>query len=313
MEEKIMHLANFNITFGDKEEPMLSHFEDVIFPAFNAGYIRGKKDEIPSFLLNHVKIKKFDAEEYVLVGNYIKETEYRIHTTVKNGELTVSPAQHPTAPYSRFIIFLKNHRMVLVRNENASPDIRSFQKTVRFFLSKYVREFNKEEKKKNKDYVKLPKANVNIVDIPLREDIESILKNVKKIDWVTLRFFPLNNDFDQLPMASAVRAEMKKIGSSSANAKFNSPDSKEGIKEMLVHIGGQAAPTIRVTNENGEKDTIKEDSFSSNKKIPFARDILSEDDVYLIGIAQKESIINVTSSENIAWYKRILPIIRSLL
>jgi len=51
MEEKSMQFANFNITFGQNDEPMLSHFEDVLFPAFTSGYIRGKKDEYPRFFL----------------------------------------------------------------------------------------------------------------------------------------------------------------------------------------------------------------------------------------------------------------------
>lgn len=142
MEEKIMHLANFNITFGEQEEPMLSHFGDIIFPAFIAGYKRGKKGEFPNYVFSDVEIKEFKAGEYVLVGNYIKDDEYTVHTTIKGGELTPSPAKHPTAPYSRFIIFLKNHRMILVRNESLSPGIRSFQKTMKFVLNTYIRETN---------------------------------------------------------------------------------------------------------------------------------------------------------------------------
>lgn len=49
MEEKIMHFANFNITFGDKEEPMLTHFLDIIFQAFTSGYGRGKEGGISFF------------------------------------------------------------------------------------------------------------------------------------------------------------------------------------------------------------------------------------------------------------------------
>lgn len=40
--DKIMHYANFNITFGAENEPMLSYFEDIILPAFNSGYKRVK-------------------------------------------------------------------------------------------------------------------------------------------------------------------------------------------------------------------------------------------------------------------------------
>lgn len=44
LEEKTIQFANFNITFGENEEAMLMHFEDIVFPAFTGGYIRGKEN-----------------------------------------------------------------------------------------------------------------------------------------------------------------------------------------------------------------------------------------------------------------------------
>lgn len=298
-EEKIMHYANFNITFGEKEEPMLEHFRDIIFPAFTGEYKRGKEDEYPIFTLSDVKVKKNDEGEFVLVGNYIKETEYNVHTTIKNGELTPTPAKVPTAPYSRFIVFLKNHRMILVRNESLSPDIRSFQATVRSILNQYVRMKNKQ-----KDTDKLPYAIVNIVDMPLKEDIETILKEVEKVNWVRLRFFPLNNDLNQLPFANDVREEMRRLGCNTANTQFNSPDSKEAVQRLLEDTTGLAKTTMLIKDETGETKTIKEETFSSNKKIPFGKDIADTDDEYLIAIAQKDDIINKTSEENEKLYKK---------
>ena len=45
--EKRMHFANFNITFGKDEDPMLTHFEDIIFPAFCSGTYR-----FPPFIIH---------------------------------------------------------------------------------------------------------------------------------------------------------------------------------------------------------------------------------------------------------------------
>lgn len=171
LEEKTIQFANFNITFGENEEAMLMHFEDIVFPAFTGGYIRGKENELPRYSFGDVTIKMID-NEHVLVGNYIKDTEYRVVTTVQEGNLVPSPAEVPTAPYSRFIIFLKNHRMVLVKNESGSPDIRSFQKTVRDILSKYTHAQNRGKAKEEK----LPFAIVNIVDIPLKDSIDEVLR-----------------------------------------------------------------------------------------------------------------------------------------
>ena len=40
--------------------------------------------------------------------------------------------------------------MILVRNETASPDIRSFQATVREILNQYIRDVNRERDQNNK-------------------------------------------------------------------------------------------------------------------------------------------------------------------
>lgn len=70
--EKIMHFANFNVTFGSQVDPMLTHFEDIIFPAFTSGYKRGKIGERPLFYMADVEIKQIEGE-YLLTGNYIKD------------------------------------------------------------------------------------------------------------------------------------------------------------------------------------------------------------------------------------------------
>lgn len=79
--EKIMHYANFNITYGPTEDPMLTHFEDIIWPAFLSDFKRGKKNEHPLFYLSDIALKEISGD-MVLVGNYIKDTQYDIRTTV---------------------------------------------------------------------------------------------------------------------------------------------------------------------------------------------------------------------------------------
>lgn len=307
--ERIMHFANFNITYGADEKPMLEHFADIIFPAFLAGYKRGKEDERPLFYFDGVEIKNID-DEYVLVGNYIKDTEYDVHTTVQGGKLVSTPARVPTAPYSRFVIFLKNHRMVLVRNESQSPDIRSFQATVRKMLNNYIHQTNRTIAEKEQ---KLPNALVNIVDIPLQEDIEEVLKGVSKINWLKFRFFPLNNDLNPIQFAENIDKEMKKIGSKHAHVQFTSPDSKPEVKALIEQSAGIALATLEVKDSNGNKTKIKEDQFTSNKRISFSRDISPEDDSYIAVQAKKDTVITIVSEPNQALYEKFKAVIEKLI
>lgn len=308
MSEKIMQFANFNITFGNTNAPMLEYFEDVIFPAFKSGFVRGKKEDPLRYSFSDVEIKEID-DDYVLVGNYIKDTEYQVLTTVKEGDLLNTPAQIPTAPFSRFIIFLKNHRMVLVRNEMRSPDIRSFQKTVRDMLNAYIRKANKERDKDQK----FPIAVVHIVDIPLRDNIETVLKTVNKVSWLKLRFFPLNNDLDPMPLSQMMREDMKKVGSRTGNLVFNSPGSKEGITQVIHSTGGMAVASMRVTDNEGEIRNIKEDAFSSSSKIEYEGIISPHGDPYIVLQAKKNDAVNFTSKENLSLYERVKSQIKALM
>lgn len=298
MEEKSMQFANFNITFGRQNEPMLTHFEDVLFPAFNSGYIRGKKDEYPRYSFSDIAISEIDGE-YVLVGNFVKETEYKVITTVSHGSLVSTPADVPTAPYSRFLIFLKNHRMVLVKNENASPDIRSFQKTLREIVSKYLHAENQEREDKEK----LPDAIINIIDIPLPESVETVLKDVKKIKWLRFRFFPLNNDLPVDPVFNLVTQSMGELGSRTANLVFNTPGSKDGVQSLLNATGGMAESTMQIEDNDGSSRKIKQDHFSSSVKVDYHGNLSANGDQYLAARAKKYGLVNWLSDENHKLYE----------
>ena len=307
--ERIMHYANFNITYGPNEDPMLIHFEDIIWPAFLSDFKRGKETERPLFYLSDVALKEINGN-IVLTGNYIKDTQYDIRTTIQNGELVSTPSSVPTAPYSRFVIFLENHRMILVRNESQSPDIRSFQATIRSLLHNYISNTNRKIKEKDK---RLPHALVNIVDIPLPQDIEATLKDVNKINWLRIRFFPLNNDISPIPVAEDIDQQMKKLGSTHAHVQFTSPESKEEVKNLIERSSGLAVSTLEVLDSNGNKTKIKEEQFTSSKKIPFGRDILPEDDAYIIDQAKKDTAVTVISEENKVLFGKFKGVLKSLI
>lgn len=86
--EKIMHYANFNITYGPTEDPMLTHFEDIIWPAFLSDFKRGKKNEHPLFYLSDIALKEISGD-MVLVGNYIKDTQFIEFVNNPNGTISI--------------------------------------------------------------------------------------------------------------------------------------------------------------------------------------------------------------------------------
>lgn len=301
-EEKNMQFANFNITYGENEVPMLTYFEELIYPVFTSGYVRkNRKTEYPQFSFSDIEIKEL-LGEYVLVGNYIKNTQYSVNTKMDNGKLVDSPSEIPTAPYSRFIIFLNNHRMVLVKNEPYSPDVRSFEATMRDFLKRYIKEKNDAiEDPKGK----FPMAHVNIVDMPLTEDIDKILRGTKKIQWIKLRFFPLNNDINPIPIADAIDREKVALGSNTANVIFNSPKSTTGVKNILEETSGLVATSMRIEEIDGEKRTIKEGSLTSSKRVKIYGNISKNDDGNIAELAKKNEMVSKVSEDNRSLYEKV--------
>lgn len=308
MDEKNMQFANFNITFGEQDSPMLEYFEEIIYPAFLSGYVRGNAIDGAKYSFDDIRIKEIN-DELVMVGNYIKSTEYKVVTTVQDGVLVSSPAEIPTAPYSRFVIFLKNHRMILVRNETNSPDIRSFQKTVRDMLFAYIRTNNRERDRGDK----LPEAYVNIVDIPMKDSIEEVLWNVRKVNSLKLRFFPLNNDMPPQALAQAVLCSLGQVGSKTGNLVFNSPGSRDGVQNIIQESGGMAEVSLKVTDANGEKRSIKEGAFSSSVKIEHNGNLNPNSDIYLVEQAKENGSISTVSKDNATLFGRFRDRLRRLI
>lgn len=112
----------------------------------------------------------------------------------EKGNLVERNDVYPTAPFSTFIVYLKNHRMILVENQKGSPSLDSFRSTVKYILDTYVARENHSRMELNK--VQLPIPLVSVVGIPPKGGMVAALKQVEKISTLTLKFYPLNGDGD---------------------------------------------------------------------------------------------------------------------
>lgn len=266
-EVKKLSIANFNITYGPENEPMLTYFQDILYPAFcNEQKVRTSKN-VSYF--SDVELKLISSE-YVLTGNLIRETHYRVRTIVVDNELVPSPSSVPTAPYSRFIIYLKSHRMILVKNEGQSPNLKSFQAVLRKVVDRYTREANRERDKA--DLPLFPNAVINIVNMPLPDSIDETIKEFAKIKSINLRFFPLNNDIDPAPLLAYVRSTMDSVDSKTGNLTFNSPKSANGISNLFQDsiASGNASATVTGEKQDGTKVKITDNQLGSELQIPSA-------------------------------------------
>lgn len=308
-EVKKLSIANFNITYGPDNDPMLTHFQDILYPAFcNEQKVRTSKN-VSYF--SDVELKLINSE-YVLTGNLIRETYYRVRTIVVDNELVPSPSSVPTAPYSRFIMYLKSHRMILIKNEGHSPNLKSFQAVLRKVVDRYTREANRERDKTG--LPQLPNAVINIVNMPLPDSIDETINEFAKIKSINLRFFPLNNDIDPGPILACVRSAMNSVDSKTGNLTFNSPKSAKGISDLFQDsiASGVASATVTGEKSDGTKVKITDNQLGSELQIPSTGNLSGDDDKRIADYCMKRNYLPEASEDNAAFYYKALNILELL-
>ncbi len=288
---------------------MLTHFQDILYPAFcNEQKVRTSKN-VSYF--SDVELKLINSE-YVLTGNLIRETYYRVRTIVVDNELVPSPSSVPTAPYSRFIIYLKSHRMILIKNEGHSPNLKSFQAVLRKVVDRYTREANRERDKTG--LPQLPNALINIVNMPLPDSIDETINEFAKIKSINLRFFPLNNDIDPGPILACVRSAMNSVDSKTGNLTFNSPKSAKGISDLFQDsiASGVASATVTGEKSDGTKVKITDNQLGSELQIPSTGNLSGDDDKRIADYCMKRNYLPEASEDNAAFYYKALNILELL-
>jgi len=267
-----LHFANFNVTFGKDKKPLLDCFETIIYPAFTSDIRkkgRNENGEIELFF-DEVTVTKLDNGEYILAGYFIKDTFVKVETIHDGKKLIVTNKKYPTSPYSIFVLFLKNHRVVLYQNEQQSPNLRSFNAAVRDILGEYIKTYNEKLSEKEKK-LKLPKASVHIVGLALMAtSIEEQLASVEKIAEMRVKLYPLNGDCEFNDVFASMRTVNECVDSKNSKYILSSPKSKKGVSTVIANSNGLVDITLDVRYKNGSKGKIKSEHFTET--IPFKTD-----------------------------------------
>ena len=310
MELKNTAFANFNVTFGDKEEPLLEHFDDILYPAFSSNIKRKYKvstnGEDLNMLFYDVKVVDVEEENYVLTGKLIKDTELDVYNQLENGVLTSTDEHYRSAPYSVFYIYLKNHRMVLIQNQNGSPDLRAFRLTVKHVLNTFIKEKNKERENK------LPYAMLNVVGMPAKELLDEKFSNIKKVEKMVLRFYPLNGDLELADLIQDVSVDLRKtIDAKTGSIVVNSPENKAAVAELMESTYGIVDVTVQAKLNNSEKCRITNDSISTKTSVSMTEEEINNPKTVHSKLKNNKGLAYI-SAENSSIYDRIKDIIKKI-
>lgn len=311
MSKKNAQVANFNIVFGDKEQPMLDFFDTIIYSAMTSNISRVIDDN--KYMFKNIEIVKNEENIYVLKGILVKKTILEIKSDLdEEGELIEKDEKHSAAPYSVFVINLLNHRMIFMQNQKGSPTIPNFRSTLKYVIDAYINMKNKELSAEQKlDY-----ALVNVVGIPSAKSMDELLDNVKKINSLTLRFYPLNGDIDYTEAFGILTTDMRRdVGCKNGEIIFKSPQSIDGIKKLLEKAAGTINPILRVITKEGSKAKLKDYELSEKYELDFEEDTDFEaESVQLMDKMSSIETLTFTNDEHNMIYKRneekIIPFVK---
>lgn len=311
---KKVSVLNFNLVYYNKEreEPLLKYFDSIFMPALTSGIVKGSGDT--KYFLMDVEVKQDKAGEYVLTGLLIKKTILEVKSDIdEKGNLIEKDDKYPTAPFSMFVIYLNNHRMLFVENQKGSPDIRNFKATLKFIINTYVNRKNIELEKNGEE--ELPIPILNVTGIPMRRKIDEALKDVVKIRELKLRFYPLNGDIDYSGLLGGIATDLRrKVGCKKGEIVLRSPKNIQGVIDVVSQSEGTVDSIFSVTYSDDRKGKIKNSEISEDIDMNITGEDLDEELEDAIEKGKEIESINYISDENSNIYERnkaqIIPFVK---
>lgn len=312
MENKQMYVADINAVFGKEEEPLIRYIDSIVLPALVSNIVADSTEKTRYFF-EDVQVRNIGGE-FVLSGLLIKDTilEVLSEYTMKEG-LKKTDKHFKSSPYSLFMIYLRNHRMMLVKNQNGSPDTRAFSFAFRTVIDKYIRKHNDEIRADvaNESKVYFPYVRVKVSGIKTSASVKDALKDVEKITELTLKFYPLNSEWDYGNVFGDIDSKIRKvIGSSKCKMTFPSPENMNGVASVIEKTEGMAKTEMKVkykegTHGNKKTGKIKDHEISDVSSIKISVDL---DSAYEeIGNIKKEiPSMNVESQNNVVEYEKFI-------
>lgn len=249
MQTKQMAIADLNLVFGKDEDPMIKWVDEIVLPALKSGIPRQAQEDTKYFFWD-VDLKEIRENEYAICGLLIKHTILDVNSQFHEGEGIEHLNLHiPSSPYSVFIIYLKNHKMALVKNGKGSPDIRNFAAALRDVIVSYTKRQNEIRRKQEMPF--LPFGILNVTGIKTDDSIRTALQGVEKVNEFKVKFFPLNSQWDDKSLVGAIEERWRKVmRSNTGNLVFNSPQSLEGVITVAEQMEGLADVELTVEYQN---------------------------------------------------------------
>lgn len=298
IKQKNLYMANFNCTFGEENSPLLNYFEEIVEPAFFGDY--EKTTSKNTYFFHNIKLNEYLPGKLAISGIIVKKTILEVKSLLdkETGNIIKKNDKIPSDPFSYFILFLENHRMVLVKNQAGSPNLKNFESLARHNLKEASIAYCGNIKNS------IP-VNLNIGSLPSEHRIDEELDKLAVINEMVLKLYPLNGDIDNV--YGGLREELTKLGSPEGYSVTKSPKNVENVKETLKEGRGIFKATLKGKGIHGEKISIDNDSVAAIIPIHINEDMGIEENIEnIFEEAEQREELKEMSEDNKNIYARFV-------
>lgn len=294
-----LEIANFTCKFGDLD--LLDFFEKWFYPSIKNGIVSGSRSsETLSYQFINLKLDTID-EEPLLCGYFVKSLNIKANQRLtEDEELIESDETMLSDPSSFFVLLLKNHKLLWLREVSRAPTIKDLRYAIEKMLQNYRNEelsriisnkcrenkVHELENEKDKEklikkleaeaYREMPQPFIEITPLGDIRVLNQVLNDFKMVKSIKIKALKKNNEFagDLNSFISDYSKTSDILGSNQTEMNFK--NTKEGLnkehsEELLkTATDGNFKFEVNGVGQNDQKLRKTEDKISL--KIPMQYD-----------------------------------------
>ncbi|MHD0313944.1 hypothetical protein [Fusobacterium varium] len=306
---KVIQAANFNCVFGkEKDIPMLKEFKRIVFPAFKNGKKEYQNSIIKKLFFSEIKIFETNLG-YCLYGKIIKDIDLVIKNKLDSkGNLIDVDDKVSSAPYSEFILILKNHKMLFTPSQPGSPTLHDFKNLINHSITNIIKINDIREGKRRLNF------KLDIFEIPEEIALEKKLSKFEEIEFFKFEIHPQNSRLFDDDYISKLEEERKGLGADKIEQKIFKPSHLERIKKVVLTFKDMAYYTLKGKEKDKEWEVIKNSTYKKEIEHHFPEANSNSENIRIavnIVASQDKRIVEV-DKDNTLVYNEALNSIKSL-
>ena len=283
-----VNFANYICRFEHLE--LLDLINEVIIPSFTSRYIRTYRES--KYFFHDIRIENLiesnKGHEPAIFGRIVKDTVLRSHQVFQKGALVVSDEKIESSPSSIFVLLLKSHKLIFLKEYGRSPNIEAFRSTSLQFIKKHRIKFindiyeNQDPNKKKLNKGELdsmyPLPTLDILPLSNQEGLAEFVSRFKVLQSVTVKMIKPNNEINTDKFFKSARKISDNLGSNQSKISFKNKGGlakEKAVSEIEPALDGNSSISFSGTDEHDDKLSGTNEDFKLTSYLELANESIT--------------------------------------